>query len=81
MELAASGQQTGDDATIRIGQDDYLIGMETLSSGNGLTLGCIAPVSMMMREINNLSVFMWVCMAGCLVLVALLNEPLAAKHR
>ena len=65
-----------DDATIRIGQDDYLIGMETLSSGNGLTLGCIAPVSVMMREINNLSVFMWVCMAGCLVLVALLMSLL-----
>lgn len=76
LELAASGQQAGDDATIRIGQDDYLIGMETLSSGNGLTLGCIAPVSVMMREINNLSVFMWVCMAGCLVLVALLMSLL-----
>ena len=75
-QQGVSGQQAGDDATIRIGQDDYLIGMETLSSGNGLTLGCIAPVSVMMREINNLSVFMWVCMAGCLVLVALLMSLL-----
>ena len=72
MEQAASARQAGDDSWTSMDHDAYLIGMNTLSSGNGLALGCIAPISLMMREINNLSVFMWVCMAGCLLLVALL---------
>lgn len=72
MEQAASAGQAGDDPLTSVSDEAYLIGMHTLSSGNGLALGCIAPISLMMREVNNLSVFMWVCMAGCLLLVALL---------
>lgn len=72
LEHAAAYGGMDGDALLRIGEEDYLVGMGKLSIGNGLTLGCVAPVSLMMREANNLSVFLWVCVAGCLVLVAIL---------
>lgn len=72
LEHAAAYGGMDGDALLRIGEEDYLVGMGELSIGNGLTLGCVAPVSLMMREANNLSVFLWACVAGCLVLVAIL---------
>ncbi len=72
LERSMTSGEMEERPLIRVGQEDYLFSAVSLSSLNGLGYGCFVPVSLMMRDVNNLSVFLWVCVAGCLALVALL---------